>query len=82
MLGQKRVNIVTNAKVSEISEQGVSCTDAQGNTVTVPAATVVSAFGYRAYNPLQDTAEKLCKEVLPSRQAMPWSQSRKAMTPQ
>ena len=63
MLGQKRVNIVTNAKVSEISEQGVSYTDAQGNTVTVPAATVVSAFGYKAYNPLQEIAEKLCKEV-------------------
>ena len=63
MLAQKRVNIITNARVSEISEQGVSYTDAQGNTVTVPAATVVSAFGYKAYNPLQETAEKLCKEV-------------------
>ncbi len=63
LLYAKRVNIITNAKVTEISENGVSYTDAAGNIVTVPASTVVSAFGYKAYNPLQETAEKLCGEV-------------------
>ena len=63
MLAAKNVSIITNAKVSAITENSVSYTDANGETVTIPAATVVSAFGYRAYNPLQETAEKLCSEV-------------------
>ena len=63
MLAAKNVNIITNAKVSAITENSVSYTDANGETVTVPAAIVVSAFGYKAYNPLQETAEKLCAEI-------------------
>jgi hypothetical protein len=57
------VNVVTGATVCEIGEYGVSYRDGSGNTVTIPAATVVSAFGYKAYNPLQETAERLCGEV-------------------
>lgn len=63
LLAARRVNIITNATVCEINKDGVSYKDPSGNTVTLPAATVVSAFGYKAYNPLQETAEKLCKEV-------------------
>ena len=29
----------------------------------MPATTVVSAFGYRAYNPLEESAKSLCSEV-------------------
>ena len=56
LLAKSRVQIITNAKVTAIGEQSVSYEDAQGNTVTVPAATVVSAFGYKAYNPLEEIA--------------------------
>ena len=31
--------------------------------MTVPAAAVFSAFGYKAHNPFQETVEKLCSEV-------------------
>lgn len=63
LLAKKRIQTITNAKVTAIGEQSVSYEDAQGNTVTVPAATVVSAFGYIAYNPLEEIAKKYCKEV-------------------
>ena len=29
----------------------------------IPAATVVSAFGYKAYNPLEEAAKKYCDNV-------------------
>lgn len=63
LLAKRNVQIITNAKVSEISEKGVSYVDAQGNTVTLPATNVVAAFGYKAYNPLEDVANKYAKEV-------------------
>lgn len=63
LLAKKNVQIITNAKVSEITETSVNYTDASGNTVSIPAATVVSAFGYKAYNPLEETAKKYCSEV-------------------
>ncbi len=54
---------ITNATVTAITENSVSYKDAEGNTVTIPADTVVSAFGYKAYNPLQKAAEENCSEV-------------------
>lgn len=36
---------------------------AQGREQFVPAATVVSAFGYKAYNPLEEAARKYCGSV-------------------
>lgn len=54
---------VTGATVSEITDHSVSYTDKSGNTVTIPARSVISAFGYRAYDPLQQIAEKHCSEV-------------------
>ena len=62
-LCKQRVNIVTNATVSEITPSSVSYKDQNGSEVTVPATTVVSAFGYRAYNPLEESAKSLCSEV-------------------
>lgn len=63
LLAKRQVQIITNAKVTAISEQSVSYEDAEGNTVTLPAGTVVSAFGYKAHNPLEEAAKKYSKEV-------------------
>jgi len=57
------VKVVTNAKVSKITETSVEYTDKEGNTVSLPAETVVSAFGYKAYNPLEEAAKKYCADV-------------------
>lgn len=57
------IKVITNAKVSRITENAVEYTDANGETVSVPAETVISAFGYRAYNPLEETAKKYCSNV-------------------
>ena len=53
----------TNATVTKITENSVSYKDSKGKEITIPANIVVAAFGYKAYNPLQKTAESLCKEV-------------------
>lgn len=58
LLAKKNVRIITDAKVSKITESGVKYTDASSNEVELPAAVVVSAFGYKAYNPLEETARK------------------------
>lgn len=63
LLAKRNVQIITNAKVSEITDKSVSYVDANGQTVTIPAATVVSAFGYKAYNPLEEIAKKHCANV-------------------
>lgn len=57
------IKVLTGAKVSSITENQVSFTDSEGNLQRVPAATVVSAFGYKAYNPLEETARKYCSNV-------------------
>ena len=31
--------------------------------MTIPAVTVISAFGYRAYNPLEQAAKDVCGNV-------------------
>ena len=54
---------ITNATVTEITENSVSFKDAEEKEVTIPAATVVSAFGYRSYNPLEEAAKAYCGEV-------------------
>ena len=60
---EARIRVLTDAKVSAIDQDGVRYTDAEGKTQKVPANTVVSAFGYKAYNPLEETAKKHCKNV-------------------
>lgn len=58
-----RIRVCANATVQEISEESVTYKNAEGELITIPAATVVSAFGYRAYNPLEDIAKQHCKDV-------------------
>ena len=62
-LKDANVKIQTKAKVESIDEEGVTYTDANGNKISVPEVTVVSAFGYRSYNPLEDAAKKICDNV-------------------
>lgn len=52
-----------NAVDSDKTQDIVTYTDAEGKKVTISAETVVSAFGYKAYNPLQKIAEENCSEV-------------------
>ena len=42
---------------------GVVYADAEGVEHTLPAATVISAFGYKAYNPLEEIARRHCDDV-------------------
>lgn len=42
---------------------GVVYKDAEGAEHTLPAATVISAFGYKAHNPLEEAARKHCGNV-------------------
>ena len=58
-----RIKVLTGAKVAEITEDSVSYTDSEGTLHSVPASTVVSAFGYKAYNPLEEAAKKYCDNV-------------------
>lgn len=60
---QQGIKSIVNATVSEIAEDGVTYKNEEGNEVKIPAATVVSAFGYKAYNPLEETAKNLCDQV-------------------
>lgn len=62
-LKETGVKVITGAKVSSISKTGVSFVNKDGQTETIPAGTVVSAFGYRSYNPLEETAKKYCDDV-------------------
>lgn len=62
-LQDAHVKVLTQAKVEEISQDGVTYQNAQGEKITLPAATVISAFGYRAYNPLEEAAKAVCDQV-------------------
>lgn len=62
-LQQRGVKIITGAKVSEIAADKVSYEDEEGNIISIPAETVVSAFGYKANNLIKDAAKKICSEV-------------------
>lgn len=63
MLMKAGVKIITNATVSRITENSVCYKDADGLEHEIPAAQVVSAFGYKSYNPLEEIAKKHCSEV-------------------
>lgn len=51
------VKAMPGNKISEITEQGVIVTDAEGNTKLIEADTVISAFGMR---PTSDIVSRLC----------------------
>lgn len=57
------IKVRTKATVTSIDENGVSFKNPDGSVETLPAATVVSAFGYKAYNPLEEIARKHCENV-------------------
>ena len=57
------IKVLTSAKVASVNADSVIYTGADGETHSVPAATVVSAFGYKAYNPLEEAARKYCDNV-------------------
>lgn len=63
MLHESGVQIKTNFTVKEITDHSVVGLDENGNEVTLPAELVVSAFGYKSYNPLEEIAKAHCKEV-------------------
>lgn len=63
MMAKKGIRIMTNAKVKEITENAVTYEDAEGQSISIPAVSVISAFGYKAYNPLEEAAKGLCGEV-------------------
>lgn len=52
----------TGATVTAIEEGAVVYEDAEGEH-RLPAATVVSGFGYRAHNPLEEAARTVCDDV-------------------
>lgn len=62
-LYKQQVRIITNATVSKVTENSVSYKDQSGQEVVIPATTIVSAFGYRNYNPLEEAAKKHCIDV-------------------
>ena len=49
--------------MGSVKETAVIGEDASGNTVSIPAVQVISAFGYKSYNPLEEIARKYCHEV-------------------
>ena len=62
-IAETGIKVRRNATVTSISENSVSFRDQDGNVETIPAKTVVSAFGYKAYNPLEEIAKKYCDHV-------------------
>jgi NADPH-dependent 2,4-dienoyl-CoA reductase/sulfur reductase-like enzyme len=52
-LEKRKVNILTNSTVCDVTDTSVTYKDSEGNLVTIPADTVVIAAGYRANNPLE-----------------------------
>ena len=62
-LKDARVRVLTHAKVQKIEDDKVTYLDQAGQSVSLPAAAVISAFGYRAYNPLEAAARSVCENV-------------------
>jgi len=57
------VRVLTGAKVAGVENDGIVYTDKNGSKVKIPAALVVSAFGYKAYDPISEIAGKYCTEA-------------------
>lgn len=62
-LQEQQIKIITNATVCKIDNQSVTYKNVDGEEIVIPACTVVSAFGYKAYNPLENAAKEICDEV-------------------
>lgn len=57
------IKVITQAKVSKITEHAVCYLDPEGKEVELPANTIISAFGYKSYNPLEKVARENCNNV-------------------
>jgi len=62
MIRDNGIKVQVNAKVKEITDHSVIY-EQNGETIEIPASQVVSAFGYKAYNPLEEIAKKYTDEV-------------------
>ncbi|MDF2887832.1 MAG: NADH:flavin oxidoreductase [Lacrimispora sp.] len=62
-LNESGVKVMTESTVNEINEKGVVYTNAAGEKKLLPAEIVVSAFGYKSFNPLEEIAKKYCGDV-------------------
>lgn len=60
---EKHIKILTDARVTSFSDGKVSYKKPDDTDYMIPASTVIAAFGYRAYNPLEEIAKANCKEV-------------------
>lgn len=58
------IKVKTQFKVKEITETAVIGEDASGNTVSIPAVQVISAFGYKSYNPLEEIAKNIVRKSM------------------
>lgn len=63
MIQQAGIKVKTNFTVKEISKDAVIGKTGDGNEISIPASQVVLAFGYKAYNPLEEIAKNNCQEV-------------------
>lgn len=57
------VQIINNAKVIEITDNSVTYINSTNKEITIPAEQVISAFGYKSYNPLEEISQKYTDEV-------------------
>lgn len=64
MIQKAGIKVKTQFKVKEITETAVIGEDASGNTVSIPAVQVISAFGYKSYNPLEEIAKNIVRKSM------------------
>ena len=62
-LEKRKVKMLTDATVCEVTEQGVTYKNRDGKLFTLPADTIVIAAGYKAYNPLEEALKGSGMEV-------------------
>jgi NADPH-dependent 2,4-dienoyl-CoA reductase/sulfur reductase-like enzyme len=59
----QQIRVLTDSAVQSINDDSVTYKDISGKMNTIPATTIISAFGYKAYNPLEEVAKANCSEV-------------------
>lgn len=64
MIQKAGIKVKTQFKVKEITETAVIGEDASGNTVSIPAVQVISAFGYKSYNLLEEIAKNIVRKSM------------------
>ena len=63
LLGDAKIDVLTESSVLEITDQGVAVSDKSGNKNIVKADTVVIAAGYKPSTKLLDAVTNLAPEV-------------------